>query len=479
MCSRIFRKLLAGIALSVAVSAIAGPVDEGKKLYKNGDYEAAVELLKPVVRRSPRNGNANYWLGASLIALGRSAEARPYLEKAGERGVYDAFSVLVEDALALYDADAASEYLDKWRDKLTSARKTVPEKVGELNRRSIQLQNMLARVEKIEIIDSIVVPTSTFFSTYRLSAPAGKILPPESVERIVDSRAYDELSLAYMPENRSEILWAAADTTGILQLYGAGILDDGTTDHVGPLDESLGEGGNAAYPFLMPDGMTLYFANNGENSIGGYDIFMTRRDVDSEGTSYFQPQNMGMPYNSPYDDYLLAIDENSGLGWWATDRNQIPDSVTIYVFIPSAMRINVDADDENLAAYARISNIGITQNPDVDYHALLEEKLPVLNNDENSGPDEIFAVDMGNGKIYTRLSDFRSREARAAMVEYLGALSSLHRSEAQEETLRAKYRSGDKTVSQRILMAENESASLRSQVAALLNKSIRLENNSL
>ena len=95
----------------------------------------------------------------------------------------------------------------------------------------------------------------------------------------------------------------------------------------------------------MPDGVTLYFANNGENSLGGYDIFMTRRsDGDGEGKEYFQPQNVGMPYNSPFNDFMMAIDEASGLGWWATDRNQIPGKVTVYVFIPSQMRVNVEPD---------------------------------------------------------------------------------------------------------------------------------------
>ena len=83
---------------------------------------------------------------------------------------------------------------------------------------------------------------------------------------------------------------------------------------------------------MMSDGITLYYANDGDNTLGGYDIFMTRKGDDGR---FLQPQNIGMPYNSPYDDYMLAIDEVTGAGWWATDRNQIPDSVTIYVFVPN------------------------------------------------------------------------------------------------------------------------------------------------
>lgn len=458
--------------------AAAAPVDEGKRLYREGDYEAAVEVLRPVVRRTPRDGNANYYLGASLTALGRADEADPYLRKAAERGVNDAWRLLALRALELYNVDDAGECLDSWRDKLTRTRKTVPEELTEMNSRLVRMRNMLDRVERIEILDSIVVPSADFFTSYRLSSEAGKILPPEAVTRVGAGEDGAELSVAYMPESRSEILWAQADTTGTFSLYSAGILDDGTLDNNAQLDEALAEGGSALFPFLMPDGVTLYFANNGENSLGGYDIFMTSRtDGDDGGTAYFQPQNIGMPYNSPYDDYMLAIDEASGLGWWATDRNQIPDSLTIYVFKPSSVRVNVEPSDPNLAALARLSDISLTRTEGVDYAAMLQNMLPAATDASMAGNGDVFAVDMGNGRVYTRLADFRNDRARSAMVEYLGALTSLRREEERLAALREEYRGGDTSVASRILDAEHEQQNSRRRLRTLLNNAVRLENN--
>jgi len=34
----------------------------------------------------------------------------------------------------------------------------------------------------------------------------------------------------------------------------------------------------------------------------------------------------------PYDDYMLVLDEENGIGWWSTMRNDLPDMTTIYVF---------------------------------------------------------------------------------------------------------------------------------------------------
>ena len=61
------------------------------------------------------------------------------------------------------------------------------------------------------------------------------------------------------------------------------------------------------YPFMLSDGITLYYAAQGEESIGGYDIFVTRYDMDEK--KFLYPENLGMPFNSPANDYMLAIDE--------------------------------------------------------------------------------------------------------------------------------------------------------------------------
>jgi len=94
---------------------------------------------------------------------------------------------------------------------------------------------------------------------------------------------------------------------------------------------------NENYPFLMLDGVTLYFASDGENSIGGYDIFITKYASGSQ--DFLVPENIGMPFNSPANDYMMVIDEQQRIGWFATDRNQPAGKVMIYKFIPNETKI--------------------------------------------------------------------------------------------------------------------------------------------
>lgn len=457
------------LLLTAALTAMAAkPLDEAKRLYLDGKYEEALPRLEALRKSSPRDGNVNYYLGSTLYALGRYDEAEAPLKVAENRGVTDASRLRAVIALDAYRLDDASEALDTWEAKLKKNKKQAPDELGEMQSRLIMMRNMLERVEKIEIIDSLVVDADDFFTHYRLSRSAGHLVPAAEA-------GTDAATVVYRPENNGELIWAEADTTGTLRLMSAQILDDGTTDSPRHLDDELAGGGNADYPFLMSDGMTLYFAADGDNSLGGYDIFLTRRNDDG----FFQPQNIGMPYNSPYDDYMLAIDESTGIGWWATDRNRIPGKVTIYVYITSPTRVNVDVDDPALAGLARISSIAATQTPGKDYSAL-RERIAAIGDGRHSARtgQAAFEIALGNGRIARSLDDFSNARARKAMEELLANRAEREKTAAELEKLRDRYRAGDRSTAARIEELEDMTLYLDSAMPTLRNKVVRLENAS-
>jgi hypothetical protein len=87
---------------------------------------------------------------------------------------------------------------------------------------------------------------------------------------------------------------------------------------------------NENYPFLLLDGISLIYASDGEHSLGGYDIFLTK--YSSSSKDFLTPENVGFPFNSPANDYMMVIDELHKTGWFATDRNQTTGKVAIYKF---------------------------------------------------------------------------------------------------------------------------------------------------
>lgn len=456
--------LLTILVLAMCISAAsAAPLDEAKKLYLNGSYAEAIARLQPLHKASPRDANIGYYLGASLFAVGRNAEAIAPLKTAQAKNVADASRILMEIALADYDVELADECLDAWEKSLSKSKKTEPAEMDDLRSQLVMLRNMLQRVEKIEIIDSINVDAADFFTHYRLSPESGRLLLPEETD--VKAR-----TLVYVPQNRSEMIWAESDSTGRSVLMSASILDDGTIDSPSPLKGDFSQGGDADYPFLMPDGTTLYYAATGEGSIGGYDIFMTRRSEDG----FLQPQNVGMPYNSTANDYMLAIDETTGAGWFASDRSGIEGKVTIYIFVPSQTRVNYSPDDPNLAEKARISSIAATQIADP---APLLERIASISEvgDKRSKSYSSFLLSMGNGKVYTTLDDFSDRQARLEMAKLLNEQNELNAQIDRLAELRSRYRAGDRTVSDQILDAEAAIDYFRQTISDHRNKVIRLE----
>lgn len=442
----------------------AAPIDEAKKLYKNGHYTEAVSRLKALRKKTPRDATVNYYLGASLMALGKKGEAVAPLKDAEDRGVTDASRMLVELAIENYDVESADEHLEIWAEKLNDAKKKAPEQMEYLRGRLVMLRNMLERVEKIEIIDSINVDAADFFTYYRLSPEAGTLISPDNAP--VKAR-----TLAYMPQNKSEIIWAEANGEGMSELMAASILDDNTIDHSEKLKGDFARNGDADYPFMLSDGMTLYYAATGDNSLGGYDIFMTRRGGDN---SFLQPQNVGMPYNSLYNDYMLAIDEATGIGWFASDRSGIEGKVTIYMFVPSQTRVNYDANDPLLAEKAMITSIVDTQTSDLsDYR----RRIKALGDNRPESRRRIgnFEMSMGNGIVYTKLDDFKNRQARLEMVKALDEKAELDAQTERLEAMRVKYKDGQKELADEILDAEAAIDFMRETLKDRKNKIIRLE----
>ncbi len=461
-------KYLFLLLISLSLPVAAATVEEARQLSEDGDTDAAIAMLMQLQADEPRNSEVPLALGELLLSTGKNADAQAVFSKARTLGNREATRMLAELACIEYRVDDARNLLDDYRKALKKGKKQLyPDNSGDLDDRIDRTDNMLGRVEQIEVIDSLVVDADDFFRYYRLSPESGSLNAPDAV--LPRGFAAADPTVVFEPESRREIIWAAPDSAGTFSLVSSSILYGDEWDTPVSLGDNLGEGGDANYPFLMPDGITLYFANDGENSLGGLDIFISRRGDDG----FLQPQNLGMPYNSPFDDYMLAIDEVTGIGWWATDRNRIPGKVTIYMFVPQELRKNVDPDDPSLRQRALLSSIAATQQPGTDRAALLRKVAEASS--RTAGKAAEFTISIPGRGVYTSMSDFRSPEARKAMQTYMENQRKLEAAEAKLAQLRRAYAGGDRSVADSILQAENRMESARAALTELRNRVVTLE----
>lgn len=416
-----------------SVGCFSQNLKKAKTYYQKGEYELALPLFKKEYNKNKKNVSINHWLGVCYFETGKLDDAIKYLEFAHSKEVLSSSYYLAQIYFKKFDFEKAVNMYSQHRELMVSNNKTISETILEEERIAKLVKPMLDHVEKIIVLDSILVDKQDFFKYYKISQETGTLLSSDKLPFHTKAEA-----MGYCEQNKSRLLWAMPDETGALRLCQSLKLIDGTWDTPQYIDENIADGGDLNYPFLLQDGMTLYYASNGANSIGGYDIFYTRKDA--ETGEFLQPQNLGMPYNSFANDYMFVLDDITGYGWWATERNNIEGKVTIYVFKRNDVRINYSVDETNLISYAKLTNFKNTWGDD-DYSQELNAIESYLNETDSDNLDFVFAV--SKGVIYTSYDDFKSSEALDLYKEYFNLQKKLKVQKQALNAKRKKYASDD------------------------------------
>jgi tetratricopeptide (TPR) repeat protein len=72
------------------------------------------------------------------------------------------------------------------------------------------------------------------------------------------------------------------------------------------------------FPYMAPDGKTLYFSSEGHNSMGGYDLFYTIWDC--ENNTFTTPKNIGYPINNTENNMSICYTEANRVAYISTVR---------------------------------------------------------------------------------------------------------------------------------------------------------------
>lgn len=389
--------------------------------------------------------------GKRLCQLGRYREAKPFLEKAIKQNPRSGalwYMAIVKQHL--YDFDGAVEALESYLPALSS---------DEWKNRADSLMTILQICQRaydhcqdVVIIDSLLASKEDFFTYYRLGAESGRIQSDEGEPYFENLAAdYQIFSTGSGLEDRHRFQnqWDERQ-----QINGIG-----------------SEQFSIIHPFLRSDGETLYFASDSIPGMGGYDIYRTT--FNAEVNAYYDPERLGMPFNSPYDDYMMAIDETHQVGWWASNRNAPADSVTIYLFLLDDDPVYLE---EPTPSRARIDNIAETWREEGGYASLIAEL--------KEAPQEIVEetrlhIIINDEKVYTSEDQFRNLDALKAYQKSVAVEQMIVEKEADLASLRSEYAKASaankKTLGPRIERAEESLFTLYAQLKEAVLRYRRLE----
>ena len=391
------------------------------------------------------------------------------------RPVKPTVTVTPEDLMNEYRFDEAITALTKKIDEEKKKKNSTVTLEAQLHQARMGAE-MLSGTERITIIDSMVVDADAFLSAYRLSVGCGTLAPLASIAPNLVRNSTQGAMPAYLNDFGDRMVFADTDSAGLTKLYecftsAAGMERPVRLTGMGSDDD------DQAYPYLLSDGVTLYFAAQGEESLGGYDIFVTRR-MSATGP-FVKAENVGMPFNSPANDYMMVIDEQARIGWFVSDRRQPAGKVCIYRFVPNDVRQTLSPDTDSADAIrqqARITSIAACCADATERNEALARLQSIRSSEEGtttggrrSGSRPLV---LPGDVLCTSPSQLKDGRARAIAERLFAIQTQLAQKSQRLEALREEY-SVRQTgmIRNNILNLENEVATLyseqKSQRAAL------------
>ena len=394
-------------------TASAQTLEQAKSMFTRGEYDKAKPVFERLAKSAPNNANYNYWYGVCCLKTGEIQQSIKYLEFAHKKKIQNAPLHLGQAYDELYQFDEAVRAYEDYIDILSKKKQSAEETTALLEKSKINAR-MLKGVEEVCVIDSFVVDKTSFLKAYKLSEESGKIYTYNEFFR--DHRAHK--GTVYETELGNKVYYSQLGEDGTQNIYSKSkLLDEWSAGT--PLPGSINASANTNYPFVLTDGITIYYAADGETSMGGYDIFVTRYNTGTD--SYLSPENVGMPFNSPFNDYMYAIDEYNDLGWFVTDRNQPEEKVCIYVFVPNSSKqtYNYEAmEPERIRNLARLNSIQDTWKNESVVRAAKERLESAMNQKPREQKQYDFTFIINDNLNYHSIDDFKSPGAKEQFKKY-------------------------------------------------------------
>ncbi len=309
-----------------------------------------------------------------------------------------------------------------------------PEELAEMARQE-NYERKLQVTERVTFIDSMLLKKEEVMDMLYLGNENGSVA---SYAKFFNVKEKDTLDCTlFRSQLGDKIIYAQPDTAAVLHLYASEMIGQKWCEPV--LLPGLEDTVSHNYPFMLADGTTLYYASKSEEGLGGYDIYMTRWDSDTQ--RFFKPENIGMPFNSAANDYLYLVDEFNQLGWFVTDRGQGGDTVCVYCFIPNETRRIYDTSTMGRDTLVALANINSIRDTWTDQERVKDalNRLDILRTKSKKSAQSQFHFIVNDRITYTNLSQFRNEESRKLANKWLKLVDERNKASEQLEEFRKQY----------------------------------------
>ena len=144
----------------------------------------------------------------------------------------------------------------------------------------------------------------------------------------IDKNIPTQGEVAFFPD-KSRLIASVKSRKSIggFDLFESQMEEDGRWSKLRPLGSNVNTWGDEITPFVAADGKTLFFASNGAEGMGGFDVYRTTRN---NAGGWTQPEHLGAPINSVDDDLAFVLDAAGKVGFLATRRQATSSDLDLY-----------------------------------------------------------------------------------------------------------------------------------------------------
>lgn len=361
--------------------------NQAMEAFTEGDFESAQAYFNQLSQRYPKDPDYRYYNGICLVKMKRDlAKAIELLYFASSRGVPADVNYYLGEAYRLnYDFDNAEKQYRIFEDKATRS-----------DAREKDVKSLIASAENADKLTSSYNPFEVEkVSFVNFGDPAqyqqikmkGGVLGPkpsalfrEGEEKeglntlmfiVKDIQKGDQVYYSGPGKNRKE---------GFQLMQAKKSIGEKWTD-IKEID-ALNSEGNEILPYWDPIGKDLYFASDGRQGLGGFDLY--RPHFDEEKKTWSEPISLGFPINSVYDDYLLLPGTDLGKVMFFSGRQTRGDAVALYSVHLSEPKLSIaTATPEEKARIARLGGAAqdIRQNEETIFS---DDLMEIATNDSLS-----------------------------------------------------------------------------------------------
>ncbi len=375
--------------LALAVLAWSPVLSAQDTLSKNDKFKARMDSLKSTI---PSAGIKNPGSTSQVEIQNDTDSGTSLIDTIQNRYSAEELLFKADSLRKVYDFPKAVEYYNQ-------AIRQTPDSLLKLSIEEERLQgenglSMMDYCVKPVVIAKQKFSIRDFFLFYPMPDKSWRAKPNQ-----LDSLADDPFVQAtYIPDDAGTIYFSASEDgdRNIFQTH----FQDTTWSAPELINEQMTSISNEIYPMLSPDGKSLYFASKGLYGAGGYDLYVSSFNYDTQ--DWGTPVNMGFPLSSPYDDFLYYSTDDGRYSIFASNRECSRDSVYLYVLeydsLPIRSRIG------NVEELRELSALNVRKGQDrVDNSSMVTDKN-LISEDTRKYAEKITQIRILRDSISTIMS---------------------------------------------------------------------------